>query len=208
MSKNGHNHRYLIVQKSFYLNSRVSSRKLCFYRKGIFRTVCQSQKDRHNQDYNARKGVRIFYTAVSVSGRWCKHKTDVEALYGIHLSHKKQGNFLVIGKCYVNYQNHQNLMILTFSDTKRTMMHLFMFTNSAQRELVRIVYATEINFPCIITLGMTRYKRNAIYANFVQLLPCSQTLTDLLLSSQNWTKKKLWPWIRITFLLRLKILLK
>ena len=98
---------------------------------------------------------------------------------------KKQGNFLVIGKCYVNYQNHQNLMILTFSDTKRTMMHLFMFTNSAQRELVRIVYATEINFPCIITLGMTRYKRNAIYANFVQLLPCSQTITDLLLSSQN-----------------------
>ena len=32
------------------------------------------------------------------------------------------------------YQNYQNLMLLTFSYTKRTMMHLFLFTNSAQRE--------------------------------------------------------------------------
>ena len=34
-------------------------------------------------------------------------------------------------------------------------MHLFLFTNSAQRELVSIctqIYTTAINFPCIITL--------------------------------------------------------
>ena len=54
-------------------------------------------------------------------------------------------------------------MPLTSSDTKQTLMHLFLFTNSAQRELVlvrkkyiniyvRRVYATAINFPCIITL--------------------------------------------------------
>ena len=29
-------------------------------------------------------------------------------------------------------------MLLTFSDTKRTLMHLFLFTNSAQKELVSI----------------------------------------------------------------------
>jgi len=29
-----------------------------------------------------------------------------------------------------------NLMLLTSSDTKRTLMHLFLFTNFAQRELV------------------------------------------------------------------------
>ena len=29
---------------------------------------------------------------------------------------------------------YENLMLLTFSYTKRTMMHLFLFTNSAQRE--------------------------------------------------------------------------
>ena len=47
-------------------------------------------------------------------------------------------------------------MLLTYSDTKRTLMHLFLFTNSTQGEnwfqYVRRVYATAINFPCITTL--------------------------------------------------------
>ena len=38
----------------------------------------------------------------------------------------------------MNYQNYQNLMLLTSSDTKRTLMRPFLFTNSAQRELVSI----------------------------------------------------------------------
>jgi len=48
-----------------------------------------------------------------------------------------------------------NLMLLTSSDTKRTLMHLFLFTNSAQRELVSICTqscTTAINFPCITPL--------------------------------------------------------
>ena len=49
-----------------------------------------------------------------------------------------QWNIRVIGNYYVNYENCQNLMLLTSSDTKRTLMHLFVFTNSAQRELVSI----------------------------------------------------------------------
>ena len=51
---------------------------------------------------------------------------------------KNQWNILVIGDYYVNYQNFQNSMLLTSSDTKRTLMHLFLFTNSAQWELVSI----------------------------------------------------------------------
>jgi len=54
----------------------------------------------------------------------------------IHI--KQQWNILVIGNYYVNYQNYQNLILLTSSDTKRTLMHLLLFTNSAQRELVSI----------------------------------------------------------------------
>ena len=54
----------------------------------------------------------------------------------IHI--KNQWNILVIGNYYGNYQNYQNLMLLTSSDTKRTLMHLLWFTNSAQRELVSI----------------------------------------------------------------------
>ena len=55
------------------------------------------------------------------------------------------------------FQNYQNLMLLTSSDTRRTLMHLFLFTNSTKREenwfqYVRRVYATAINFPCISTL--------------------------------------------------------
>ena len=78
-------------------------------------------------------------------------KPDMGSIF--HIKH--QWNILAVGNCYVNYQNYQNLMLLTSSDTKRTVMHLFLFTNSAQRELVSIctrVYATAINFPCITTL--------------------------------------------------------
>ena len=48
------------------------------------------------------------------------------------MKYSGQGNY------YVNYQNYQNLMLLTSSDTKRTLMHLLLFTNSAQGELVSI----------------------------------------------------------------------
>ena len=54
----------------------------------------------------------------------------------IHI--KNQWNILVIGNYYVNYQNYQNLMLLSSSDTWRTLIHLLLFTNSAQRELVSI----------------------------------------------------------------------
>ena len=46
-------------------------------------------------------------------------------------------------------------MFLSSSDTRRTLMHLFLFTNSGQRELVSICTKSiriAINFPCIITL--------------------------------------------------------
>jgi len=51
---------------------------------------------------------------------------------------KNQWNILVIGNYHVNIQNYQNLMLLTSSDTKRTLMHLFFFANSTQKELVSI----------------------------------------------------------------------
>ena len=51
---------------------------------------------------------------------------------------KIQWNILVIGNSSVNYQNVQNVMLLSSSDTKRTLMHPFLFTNTSQRELVSI----------------------------------------------------------------------
>ena len=53
-------------------------------------------------------------------------------------------------KLLCELSNYQNLMLLTFSDIKRTLMHLFLFTNSAQRELVSILkfygFFGELNF--------------------------------------------------------------
>ena len=87
---------------------------------------------------------------------------------------KNQWNILVIGNYYVNYQNYQNLMLLTSSDTKRTLMHLFLFTNSAQRELVSMytqsIYTTTINFPCITPLGKTKITHALLWVSFNETL--------------------------------------
>ena len=55
-------------------------------------------------------------------------KPDMGSIFHIN----NQRNILVIGNYYVNFQNYQNSMLLTSSDTKRTLMHLFLFTNSAK----------------------------------------------------------------------------
>ena len=89
------------------------------------------------QGCKARKVISEVYTSLvlqcTVSGRWCKHKTDVEVWHGIHHSHKKS----------MKYSGHRKLLcelskLSKSSDTKRTLMHLLLFTNSAQRELVSI----------------------------------------------------------------------
>ena len=75
-------------------------------------------------------------------------KPDMGSVFHIK---KNQWNILVIGNCYVNYQNYQNIMLLISSDTKRRLRHLFLFTNSKENwfQYVRRVFTTAINFPCI-----------------------------------------------------------
>ena len=95
-----------------------------------------------NQGCKARKVISEVYTSLVLqctslganvnTRRMSKH--DMGSI--IHI--KNQWNILVIGNYYVNYKNYQNLMLLTSSDTKRTLMHLLLFTNSAHRELVSI----------------------------------------------------------------------
>ena len=93
------------------------------------------------------RGVYISCTAVYCL--WAvMPKPDMGSISHI----KNQWNILIIGKNYVNYQNYQNLMLLTSLDTKRTLMHLFLFTNSAQRELVSICMQLQLNFLAFIHL--------------------------------------------------------
>ena len=78
-----------------------------------------------------------------------KSKPDMGSIFHI----KNQWNILVIGNCFVNYQNCQNLMLLTSSGTERTLMH-YSWLQVPPREnwfqYVPRVYATVINFPCIL----------------------------------------------------------
>ena len=73
---------------------------------------------------------------------------DMGSIFHIKKSMKYSGH----RKLLCELSKLSNLVLLTSSDTKRTMMHLLLFTNSAQREYVRIVDATAINFPCITFL--------------------------------------------------------
>ena len=97
---------------------------------------------------------RIVWTKVVIQGKLFQRGTDF--LYGSVLSlggniytrrmskpdrgsifhMRNQWNILVIGNYYVNYHNYQNVMLLTSSETGRTLMHQFLFTKFAQRELV------------------------------------------------------------------------
>ena len=91
------------------------------------------------QGFNARKVISEVYASfvLSLGGNVNTRrmsKPDMLSIFHI----KNRWNILVIGNYYVNYQNYQNSMLLTSSDTKRTLMHLFLFTNSSQRELVSI----------------------------------------------------------------------
>ena len=104
-----------------------------------------------------QKCTHLFYCSVlSLGGNVNTRRMSKPVMESIfHI--KNQWNILVIGNYYLNYQNYQNVMLLTSSDTKQTRMHLILLTYSAQIELVsictQIIHTTEINFPCIIALN-------------------------------------------------------
>ena len=79
----------------------------------------------------------VYCSVLSLGGKVYRRRMsqpDMGSIFHI----KKQWNIIVIGNYYVNYQNYQNSMLFSSSDTRRTLIHLFLFTNSAQRELVSI----------------------------------------------------------------------
>ena len=85
-----------------------------------------------------QKCTHLLYCSVLSLGANVNTRRMSKPDMGSSIHIKNQWNILVIGNYYMNYQNYQNLMLLTSSDTKRTLVHLLLFTNSAQRELVSI----------------------------------------------------------------------
>ena len=82
----------------------------------------------------------LYCSILSLGGKVNTRRTHT-AWHGINFHKNNLWNILTLGNYYVNFQNYQNSMLLTSSDTRRTLMHLFLFTNSAWRELKRTVYA-------------------------------------------------------------------
>ena len=72
----------------------------------------------------------LYYSVLSLGGKVNTRR--------IHFSHKKSMKYSCRRKLLCELSKLSNLMLLTSSDTKRTLMHLLLFTNSAQRELVSI----------------------------------------------------------------------
>ena len=124
------------------------------------------------------RGVHIFCTAV-----YCLLAVETKRMsqpdMGSIFHIKNQWNIFVAWNYYVNFQNS---MLLSSSDTKLTLMYLFLFINSTQRDLfqhVRRVYATAINFPCIITLNKYEFKALNIRDISVNLVLTSITCVYL-----------------------------
>ena len=90
-----------------------------------------------------------FLLQWTVSGRWCKHKTDVEAWHGIHLSHKKS----------LKYSGHTPIL----NEHWCIYSCLQLPPKENWYQYVRRVYATAIKFPCITTLCTPRFCITSTY---------------------------------------------
>ena len=97
------------------------------------------------------RGVHIFCTAM-----YCLW----------HLWHEKSMKYSDYRKLWCELSNLSKLNVFNLFGFW-TNTDFFLFTNSAQRELfqyVRRVYATAINFPCIITLPYTILEDILLYS--------------------------------------------
>ena len=63
-------------------------------------------------------------------------KPDMGSIFHVN----NQWNILVIGNYHTNYQNYQNSMLLTSSDTKQTLRHLFLFTNYVEYTQLQLTF--------------------------------------------------------------------
>ena len=111
-----------------------------------------------SQGTNVRKVISevhfLYCSVLSLRGNVNTRRMlqpDMESIFQIKIKSMKYSGHR---KQLCELSKLSNLVLLTSSDTKRTLMHLF--TKSAQRELVSIctqsIYTTAIKFPCITPL--------------------------------------------------------
>ena len=102
----------------------------------------------------------LYCSALSLGGNVNTRRMlqpDMGSIFHIKKSTKYSGHRKLLYKL----SKLSNLILLTSSDHKRTLMHLFLFTNSAQRELVSIctqsIYdRNKLSLPYILDCMHTR----------------------------------------------------
>ena len=78
----------------------------------------------------------LYCSVLSLGGKVSTRRMSQPDMGSIF--HKKSMKYSGHRKLLCELSKLSNLMLLTSSDTKRTLIHLFLFTNSALRELVSI----------------------------------------------------------------------
>jgi len=124
----------------------------------LYNTILSVQIYYLAQGFNARKVNSEVYASFvlqcTVTGRYGKHKTDVEAWHGIHLSHNKAMKYSGHRKllCELSKFNAFNLLGY-YTDTEASfLVYKFRPERTGFNMYARRVNATAINFPCITFL--------------------------------------------------------
>ena len=95
----------------------------------------------------------------------------------------------------MNYQSYQNLMLLTSSNTKRTLMHLCMFTNAAQSPKLKTVYRHKNSFEPLTRgsrMGLGSFVDiNILYIIKITLLSFFPNLLNQIYTNAKTPKRKL-----------------
>ena len=107
-----------------------------------------------------KKCTHLLYCSVLSLGGNVNTRRMSKPEMGFIFHIKKRWNILAIGNYYVNYQNFQNLMLLTSSDTKKHWCIYSCLQISPKEnwfQFVLRVYTTAINFPCLTFLGSIEF---------------------------------------------------
>ena len=92
----------------WFLNVFLHYKCASHFSRALLKTlICNSYLIRHKV---LMQGKLFQRCTIFVYCLWAesKHKTDVTAWHGIHFHKNYLWNILVIGNCYVNFQNYQN----------------------------------------------------------------------------------------------------
>ena len=124
------------IHRSFFLNNTLFYEKFCLFSNILSVELAASEPKVLMQGKLFQRCTHSFdCNELSLGGKVHK-KTDFEAWYGIHFHKNIYEIFWSKETIIWIFKIIKIKCFLSSSDTRRLLMHLFLFTNSPQRELV------------------------------------------------------------------------